>query len=356
MAPSVMRSTPAMIARISAGFPLQWSTASSPAPSARPRARRRAARQGLHAEIVRDQEPPIADLAADRARHHNRGQGRRRGPVIGGVDDMGGHRPGHVAQRPEGGEIDRQRVRRRIDHGKRRVAVQRGPPVPGDVLDDRDDISGEQPLADGAAERRDHRRIAGKGAVADHRMARRRRHVEHGQAVDVDAEFGELAGDAARVGPGCVDRAAEPLFRRHVAEAAPGRAAGPMRRREALHPAPLLVDQDRRVRAPYAVAQRRHQVADLPGLAAVAREQDEAQGVGIGEQGAFVASQLRPGAAEDDRRRVGPLSAGRQDRRPCAWRGPRRAAAPSRGRSPDPRGAGNRPPWAAPDRSSRSPA
>ena len=85
-----------------------------------------------------------------------------------------------------------------------------------------------------------------------------------------------------------------------------------MRRCETLHPAAFLVDQDRRILPSHAVAQRRDQVADLPGLAAIALEQDEAEGIRVGEQGAFVSCRLFAGAAEDDRRRGLALNAGRQ--------------------------------------------
>jgi len=50
----------------------------------------------------------------------------------------------------------------------------------------------------------------------------------------------------------------------------------------------LLVDQDWRVAAPNNAAQRRYQLADLFGRAAVAPEQDKTDRVGSAEEAAFV--------------------------------------------------------------------
>ena len=60
------------------------------------------------------------------------------------------------------------------------------------------------------------------------------------------------------------------------AERRAGRIVRRQRRAQALHPAALLVDEDRRVGAADAVAHCGDQVADLLGLADVAGKQDEA--------------------------------------------------------------------------------
>jgi hypothetical protein len=69
------------------------------------------------------------------------------------------------------------------------------------------------------------------------------------------------------------------------------------------HAATLLVDQDRRVVPPDALAQRGDKLADLVGRATIAAEQDEADRIGGGEEIALEGVQALAGAAENDRAR-----------------------------------------------------
>ena len=75
-----------------------------------------------------------------------------------------------------------------IDHRQLVVAVGGGAAMARQVLEHRQDAAGQQALGDGAGDGRDLARLGAVGAVADHRVAARDRHVGQRQAVDVDAE------------------------------------------------------------------------------------------------------------------------------------------------------------------------
>ena len=76
-----------------------------------------------------------------------------------------------------------------------------------------------------------------------------------------------------------------------------------MRRTQPRHAAAFLVDQDRRILAPDAAAQRSDQLAHLLGRTAVAPEQNEAGGTRGGEEIAFEGAETLPGAAQHNRKR-----------------------------------------------------
>ena len=102
------------------------------------------------------------------------------------------------------------------------------------------------------------------GAVADHRIGARDRHVGERQAIDVDADAVEIAGDQPRAQAGGRKPACAIAFvERAVGRA--GRIGRPVRRAEPLHPAALLVDQDRRI-GRHRRAEIVHQAANLLGI------------------------------------------------------------------------------------------
>ena len=76
-----------------------------------------------------------------------------------------------------------------------------------------------------------------------------------------------------------------------------------MRRTQPRHAAAFLVDQNRRVVAADAAAQRGDEIANLTGRAAVAAEQNEADRIGGGEEIAFRGGKAVAGAAQDNRER-----------------------------------------------------
>src|ERR1700756_3780779 len=89
-------------------------------------------------------------------------------------------------------------------------------------------------------------RLGSIGPIADYYVGAGNRNVGERQAVHADAELTEIIGDQ----PGAQTRRLQPQRRIEVVEAAEDGASRidrPMRRREALPPAALLVDQDRRV-------------------------------------------------------------------------------------------------------------
>ena len=137
------------------------------------------------------------------------------------------------------------------------------------------------------------------GAVADHRVGAGDRHVGQRQAIDGDAEGDEVGGDqpaprraAARPSPGSmiVQRADTP--RRRVDR--------PMRRAEALHPAALLIDQDRGIGLPTRSRIPPTSRATCAGDVDVALEQDEAPRPLRAEKRALFGGQCRAGYAGDE--------------------------------------------------------
>ncbi len=179
------------------------------------------------------------------------------------------------------------------------MAVDAGAAMAGYVLDDRQDGAVEQPRTHGAGEARDPFRIASIGPVADHRIRPRHREIQHRQAINGDPEPRQVVGDQPSAEAGR-------RRRRRVRQRGQTRGrwvAAPVRRAQPRHPAAFLVDQDRRVVAADAAAQRGDQIAHLIGRAAVAAEQDEADRVGGGEEIAFRGGKALAGAAQDNRER-----------------------------------------------------
>jgi hypothetical protein len=76
-----------------------------------------------------------------------------------------------------------------------------------------------------------------------------------------------------------------------------------MRRSKARHPAALLIDQHRRIRAAGRGAQLTDEAPQLRRPDAVAGEQDEAEGRARRQQGALLGPERRPGDPDDRRGR-----------------------------------------------------
>src|SRR5437667_9351273 len=118
------------------------------------------------------------------------------------------------------------------------MAVDLRSTVAGKVLDHGQHAALEQAFAGGPAEPRDLRWIMRVGAIADHGISSRLRHVEYGQAIDGDAESREVVRDQAR-------DETHGLARALSAESAQRRGRGiaaPMRRLQARHAPAFLVD------------------------------------------------------------------------------------------------------------------
>ena len=265
----------------------------------RPLAQR--APERLHRQIVRQEQPVEADMRPDHALHGTR---RNRDAVlwIDGVEqEVAGHRPGKVRQQPEGHEIGPLQLgTRRRDPGERLVAVDRGPAMPGNMLDDRHHALGHQALGGGPAQRRDRFGPVGIGAVADHRMGLREGDVENGQTVDIAADRGHVRGQQTGIEPGRLEPGIG-IAGIEVAQQPGRRRLAPLRRPQPGNPAAFLVDQDRRLAARHAGTQLVDQAARALDRVDVAGEQDEAQRIGIAEEGTLLRRQFRPGAAQNQR-------------------------------------------------------
>ena len=109
---------------------------------------------------------------------------------------MGRHGHGQIGKRPEGGKI--RCVERRsvgIDRGQRMMAVDRRPPVTGDVLDDRRDTGRHQPVRSRARQRRDRAGVGAKGPVADDAVRLRKAQIGDRKTIDIDPAQGKVGSD-----------------------------------------------------------------------------------------------------------------------------------------------------------------
>ena len=160
------------------------------------------------------------------------------------------------------------------------MAVDAGAAMAGHVFKDRQNGTVEQPRTDGACKNRDPFRIAPVGSVADHRIRPDCRAIQDRQAINGDVEPRQIIGDQTGAEAGR-------HLRRRVRQRGETRGrwvAAPVRRTQPRHPAAFLVDQNRRVVAADAAAQRADQITHLTGRAAVAAEQNEADRIGGGEE------------------------------------------------------------------------
>ena len=102
-----------------------------------PGALRQGSPEGLHRQIIADQQPVEADRTANDLRDQGVGGCRRLAGVDSGIENVGGHRHRHVGEHAEGREIDRLKVRApRLDHRQPLMAVGPGAAVARYVLDD----------------------------------------------------------------------------------------------------------------------------------------------------------------------------------------------------------------------------
>ena len=112
------------------------------------------------------------------------------------------------------------------------------------------------------------------------------RQIQHRQAVDGDSEAMKVVGDE----PGAVERGSTPRFPVSFIERTQLGAAGictPVRRLEALHAPPFLVDEHRSIGAADAIAEVADQGFDLVGRPAVTLKKNESPGFGRPEESTF---------------------------------------------------------------------
>ena len=125
-------------------------------------------------------------------------------------------------------------------------------------------------------------------------MGLRPRHIEHGRAIAIDPQRQKLGGDQAIAqfhGARGIGTGLHHLVERR-------QELGGQRRAQALHPASLLVGEDRGVPADGG-AQLGCQRPELLGALDVAGEEDEAKGVGLGEEAFLLGAQRQAERGED---------------------------------------------------------
>ncbi len=243
-----------------------------------------AAAQRLHRQVVGEQEAVEADVSADDLLHHLARDRRRQFRVDRGIDHMRGHRDRQVAEPPERFEIGALQLgARSLDHGQRLVAIGPRPPMPRNVLDDRQNPARDQAFGGGARELSHDLDLHAVGAIADDAMALGQPQVGDRHAIDGDAECRKLGGDQPRPEP-CRRHPARPVAAVGVAKPRRGRKIRPLRRRKALHPPAFLIDQHGGLVVTDDSAKFLNQSRDLSRAFDIPLEKDQAPGLGRGRE------------------------------------------------------------------------
>jgi hypothetical protein len=212
---------------------------------------------------------------------------------------MGGHRPRHCPQRPEWSKIDLFQFRSRCpDNRHAEVAVNQGSAVTGNMLDHRKNTSSEQPVAPSPPEQRRALRSIARGAIANHLMSTRVRHIQNRRAIDRNPQVRKLSGQHPGVQPRRF-----PCLRfvcsREYGKPRGGRRGPPVGRPQTGNASTFLIDQNRSVVATDSLPEVRDKRPHLRGLDAVAGEENEAKRVGRCEQGTLGGRKRRSAEAED---------------------------------------------------------
>jgi len=152
------------------------------------------------------------------------------------------------------------------------VRVRAGGTVAGEVLAHGADAGREGSPDPGCAEERRVAGGAGEGAVADHGARRIAAHVQNRREIDVDPHGRQFGREDKAQTPGR-GRSGAP----EEGDGAGGRETGEARIREPAHPSPLVIDGDegRRPAPSRGGLDLAAQLADLPGVSRVAREQHD---------------------------------------------------------------------------------
>ena len=241
--------------------------------------------------------PVEPDLSAHDFRNHDRRRRRRTPGIDRRVEEMRAHRHRQVPQRRKWREIVFEIAARSVDDRQLVMAIHARPAMPRHVLDDGRDPARKKPFGDRPAHRRDAFGPRRERPRADGRMHALIGDIEHRRAVDGDSDFDEImsdeASDQTRRGLG-LGRLQARFYRGR------SRVRTPMRRRHALDPAALLIDQHRRVSAANAFPERPRQRTHLIPVGDVALEEDQAPRVFATQEGAFLVTEREAGAAADE--------------------------------------------------------
>ncbi len=152
-----------------------------------------------------------------------------------------------------------------------------------------------------AGERTHLRRHRTESPVSDHSVGAGDRQVRDRRAVHVDADRAQLRADQ----PPAEFRRGEPpagigFVKRRIGRGC--RIGRPMRRRQPLHPAALLIYEDGRVPAD-GVAKLRRQSGNLRRIVDIAPEQDQAPGRALPQERFLLEADAGSGESGDERAR-----------------------------------------------------
>ena len=173
---------------------------------------------------------------------------------------MRAHRHRQVVERRKRRKIAFERIARGVDDGQLVMAVGARPAMTRHVLDNGRDAAGKESFGDRSTHRGDALGPRREGPAADGGVRSGLGDIEHRRTIDGDPDFGQIESDKAsdktrcRLGPGGLQPG---LDRSRCGVCAP------MRRRHALNPAALLIDQNGRVGAPDTFPERARQGAQL---------------------------------------------------------------------------------------------
>jgi hypothetical protein len=168
------------------------------------------------------------------------------------------------------------------------------------MLDNRRDAAGEKSVRDRSAHCGDPLRPRRESPAADGGVRSRFGDVKHRGAIDRDPDFGQIESDKAS------DKVRCRLGSRRLKPSLDcGRCgvSAPLRRRHALNPTALLIDQNGRVSPANAFPERARQGAQLIAIRDIALEEDQTPGVFATEKRPFVGIKNEASAAADERLR-----------------------------------------------------
>jgi hypothetical protein len=166
------------------------------------------------------------------------------------------------------------------------------------MLDNRRDAAREKPLGDRSTHRGDALWLRREGPAADGGVRFGLGDIEHRRTIDGDPNFGQIESDKAgdktrcRLGSGGLQPGLD-RSRRGV--------CAPMWRRHALNPAALLIDQNRRIRAPDTFPEQARQGAHLIAIGDIALEKDQTPRIFAAKERAFLGVENEARAAADER-------------------------------------------------------
>ena len=213
---------------------------------------------------------------------------------------MAGHSDGCIGQRPERGEVCFQFLvsGRYCRHFLMRVRG--GAAMAGHMFDTARNPCPRQPVKNCPAQRRHPQRFRPQCPVADYVMCSRLAHIQRRMAINGNPGFCQFDAQRFCIGPRRFDRGGRGNVIQPVKYFAIGKTC-PMRRPQAGHAPPFLVNADEQVIAPVQFAQGISQSAQLFRRFAIAAKQNVASRVRFPKERTFLWCKRQARSAEDCR-------------------------------------------------------